>query len=417
MKWVPLPTDYSTNYKLQHMPAEVFRTFINMRCIARNGFIPMATECAWLLRISVRKMQKAMARLSEDDLIIATPEGFLIKDWQQFARDDESKPAPKTNAERQRDYRNRNAHQQVKGVTQRVTPVTNPVTTVTQTVTDPVTDPVTKVTPYTTEHNNTKNNYHYHYHNNSPGEMESSSLHSDDADAWPTEAIASPRPTFRSVGDAASQMLETVMRRSEAIRNAREQRRGGSSGDSVVSERLERRGGEKPVCKAEPPSSLPTTPDAETAQDGQEATSLIFPPCLSDPKAKDTAMALLEPCNGASQSILDELAARAQQTDIKSPIGYLRGLVTRYKSGEFVPEASVTIAAKREKAKAISRLADEDDASGDCTAYQVMRAEAQKLGIPIDHINPRMMTADELNEEMDFISQQVREIKSQRIAV
>jgi len=76
--------------------------------------------------------------------------------------------------------------------------------------------------------------------------------------------------------------------------------------------------------------------------------------------------------------MLDELAGRMGMNTIRtSPIGYLRGLIARAKTGEFVPELGIRIAAarrSREEAEALRRqqaeAARELNAQRESSEYQ-----------------------------------------------
>ena len=50
--------------------------------------------------------------------------------------------------------------------------------------------------------------------------------------------------------------------------------------------------------------------------------------------------------------MLDELAARLNANKVTgAPLSYLRSLITRAKTGQFIPEAGIRVASDREQAK------------------------------------------------------------------
>lgn len=82
------------------------------------------------------------------------------------------------------------------------------------------------------------------------------------------------------------------------------------------------------------------------------AISLTIPTTLK-PTEQNAAIKLLShlPLEDA-QTLLDELSGRLRQGHIRSPISYLRMLVTRLEQGAFIPELSHAIAAQRAQQKA-----------------------------------------------------------------
>lgn len=76
---------------------------------------------------------------------------------------------------------------------------------------------------------------------------------------------------------------------------------------------------------------------------------LILPQRLL-PEERVAAIALVRRCPAHAQTLLDELHARLQKNTIHtSPVAYLRGMVQRAITGEFVPELAVGVAAARRK--------------------------------------------------------------------
>ena len=85
----------------------------------------------------------------------------------------------------------------------------------------------------------------------------------------------------------------------------------------------------------------------ESAENGSGGADLIFPKALL-PQEQAAAKALVRGLPLLAQVMLDELAGRMDTNTIRSsPIAYLRGLIAREKTGEFVPELGIRIAAAR----------------------------------------------------------------------
>ena len=85
----------------------------------------------------------------------------------------------------------------------------------------------------------------------------------------------------------------------------------------------------------------------ESVDSGSGGADLIFPKALL-PQEQAAAKALVRGFSLLAQAMLDELAGRMETNTIRSsPIAYLRGLLARAKTGEFVPELGIRIAAAR----------------------------------------------------------------------
>ena len=94
----------------------------------------------------------------------------------------------------------------------------------------------------------------------------------------------------------------------------------------------------------QPLNTLDERRDADKSKGGGD---LIFPDTLL-PEERSSALVLLHRCGDQAQALLDELSARMQAKAVHtSPIAYLRGLVRRANTGEFVPELGQRVAAAR----------------------------------------------------------------------
>lgn len=81
------------------------------------------------------------------------------------------------------------------------------------------------------------------------------------------------------------------------------------------------------------------------------AVALLWPNNLT-PEERSAMLALLKKhkCNGSSQLLVDELAGVMQTKSVSNKVGYLRTIIERSKSGEFVAEKAHRVQAARENA-------------------------------------------------------------------
>ncbi len=96
----------------------------------------------------------------------------------------------------------------------------------------------------------------------------------------------------------------------------------------------------------------PLLQDNQLAKDPSGTTDYIFPKQLTS-QERDIAKPQLDVIDSAlAQAVLDELAARLNANKVTgAPLSYLRSLITRANTGQFMPEAGVRVAAAREQAK------------------------------------------------------------------
>ncbi len=96
----------------------------------------------------------------------------------------------------------------------------------------------------------------------------------------------------------------------------------------------------------------PLPQDNEPAKDPSASTHYIFPNQLTS-QEREIAKTQLDVIDSAlAQAVLDELAARLNAKKITgAPLSYLRSLITRAKTGQFMPEAGIRVASAREQTK------------------------------------------------------------------
>ncbi len=96
----------------------------------------------------------------------------------------------------------------------------------------------------------------------------------------------------------------------------------------------------------------PLLQDNELAKNPSGSTDYIFPKQLTSQEC-EIAKAQLDVIDSAlAQAVLDELAARLNANKVTgAPLSYLRSLITRANTGQFMPEAGIRVAVAREQAK------------------------------------------------------------------
>jgi hypothetical protein len=96
----------------------------------------------------------------------------------------------------------------------------------------------------------------------------------------------------------------------------------------------------------------PLPQDYEVAKNPCGSTDYIFPKQLTS-QEREIAKPQLDVIDSAlAQAVLDELAARLNANKVTgAPLSYLRSLITRANTGQFMPEAGIRVSAAREQAK------------------------------------------------------------------
>jgi hypothetical protein len=91
------------NLKVQDLPGETFKFWINILCLARmsDGTLPSVREIAFRLRLNERDAQKRVAALIATRLIDETPAGLVPHDWEEMQFESD------TSAARMRRHRDR----------------------------------------------------------------------------------------------------------------------------------------------------------------------------------------------------------------------------------------------------------------------------------------------------------------------
>lgn len=108
----------------------------------------------------------------------------------------------------------------------------------------------------------------------------------------------------------------------------------------------------EPLINQKPPQLLNIAQREANGACGSSDVDFIFPKQLTS-KEREIANSQLNAIDSAlAQAVLDELAARLNANKVTgAPLSYLRSLITRAKTGQFIPEAGIRVASAREQAK------------------------------------------------------------------
>jgi hypothetical protein len=107
MRWWRAYEEAATDPKLQLLPAELFRTWFNLMCIAskNGGELPALAHLSYTLQMKPEKAAQALAQLHKVGLLDKTDTGFAPHNWN--GRQYKSDATDETAAERMRRYRER----------------------------------------------------------------------------------------------------------------------------------------------------------------------------------------------------------------------------------------------------------------------------------------------------------------------
>ncbi len=92
MNWLRLYTEVLDHPKLQRLPGDLFKFWVNLLCLARlhNGVLPSIEDIAFRLRCSDQQATDWMMQLIERKLLDKTSEGVRAHDWDQYQYDSDS---------------------------------------------------------------------------------------------------------------------------------------------------------------------------------------------------------------------------------------------------------------------------------------------------------------------------------------
>ncbi len=92
MNWLRLYTEVLDHPKLQRLPGDLFKFWVNLLCLARlhNGVLPPIEDIAFRLRCTDGQAEEWMMQLIERRLLDKTSEGVRAHDWDQYQYDSDS---------------------------------------------------------------------------------------------------------------------------------------------------------------------------------------------------------------------------------------------------------------------------------------------------------------------------------------
>lgn len=105
-RWFRMDDDVVNDPKVQALPADLFRAWVNVLCVAskNGGKLPTLRDVAFTLRLSEAKAIEILTKLERAGLLDKTDDSFVPHNWdkRQFKSDGDN-----TNADRQKRYRDR----------------------------------------------------------------------------------------------------------------------------------------------------------------------------------------------------------------------------------------------------------------------------------------------------------------------
>lgn len=118
MSWFRIHTSLLHNRKVQSLDPKIFKYLVNLWCLAKegNGTIPTVSDIAFHLRIAAGRALQVVSELEIHGLLVRNENGtFHPHDWDEhqytedyLESDKAQENARKSNAERQRRFRERN---------------------------------------------------------------------------------------------------------------------------------------------------------------------------------------------------------------------------------------------------------------------------------------------------------------------
>lgn len=105
--WFKFHSDALNNPKVQRLPAELFRAWVNLMCVTSrcDGRVTSHGDAQFMLRLSESDYWETVKALGEEGLVTLSDDGVIVANW------DERQFTKKTSAERTRAYRERKRKQ------------------------------------------------------------------------------------------------------------------------------------------------------------------------------------------------------------------------------------------------------------------------------------------------------------------
>ena len=107
MRWFRFYSDALDNPKVQRLPAELFKTWVNLLCLANRskdrGELPPLEDIAFGLRMAPEQVQAALAELKGRGLLTERDGTFTPHDWEEHQHRSDTPEAAAERKRRQRD--------------------------------------------------------------------------------------------------------------------------------------------------------------------------------------------------------------------------------------------------------------------------------------------------------------------------
>jgi hypothetical protein len=116
MNWFKFHHDALNDPKVQRLPGDLFKAWVNLLCLASQqparGSLPPVEDCAFALRLDVLAMADLANQLANAGLLEQEPGGYSIHNWNGRQYDKPS-DAPERVSERVRKHRERKSNADV----------------------------------------------------------------------------------------------------------------------------------------------------------------------------------------------------------------------------------------------------------------------------------------------------------------
>jgi hypothetical protein len=116
MNWFKFHHDALNDPKVQRLPGDLFKAWINLLCLSSQqqirGTLPSPDDCAFALRMDILAMADVLNRLANAQLLDRNDDGYVIHGWQGRQYDKPS-DAPERVNERVRKHRERKSNADV----------------------------------------------------------------------------------------------------------------------------------------------------------------------------------------------------------------------------------------------------------------------------------------------------------------
>lgn len=110
MRWFRMYSDLIHKRKIQRLPAQVFKDWVNILCVANEahprGTIKDIADVSYQLRIRPKKASDMVTRLHAYGLLDSTPDGYKVHDWDEYQPSSDDAAARMSRKRKGADVRN-----------------------------------------------------------------------------------------------------------------------------------------------------------------------------------------------------------------------------------------------------------------------------------------------------------------------